>query len=89
VTGRLAGLLRRLTLPRAERRARKSAHMAPAHPERLTRELPEADEETLAERCAEMWPEDEYELAIIIAGGVLTAHPRRASGRRLRRRRAS
>jgi len=30
------------------------------HPESLTRELPEADEEWLAAIEAELWPDDEY-----------------------------
>jgi predicted pyridoxine 5'-phosphate oxidase superfamily flavin-nucleotide-binding protein len=45
---------------RAERRARKSIGMPARHPERLTAELPEADEEWLAGVAAELWPDDEY-----------------------------
>jgi hypothetical protein len=30
------------------------------HPENLSSELPERDEEWLADRAAELWPEDEY-----------------------------
>jgi hypothetical protein len=37
------------------------AGIAPGHPESLTAELDEADEEALAARCRELWPHDEYE----------------------------
>jgi hypothetical protein len=57
--GRLAACLSFRTR-RAERRARKSIGMPARHPERLTRELPEGDEEWLAGLAAGLWPDDEY-----------------------------
>lgn len=44
----------------AERNARKAMAMPVRHPERLTRELPERDEEMLAALAAELWPGDEF-----------------------------
>jgi len=57
--GRLAAWLSFPTR-RAERRARKSIGMPARHPERLTRELPEDQEEWLAGLAAGLWPDDEY-----------------------------
>jgi len=56
----LARLAGRLRGGKAERDARKSIGMPRRHPERLTRELPEANEEWLAATAAELWPQDEY-----------------------------
>lgn len=44
----------------AERHARAQLGMAPRHPERLTRELPEQQEEQLAAVATELWPDDEW-----------------------------
>jgi hypothetical protein len=64
---RLAGLAsghaRRCGCPaydKTERDARAASGMPIRHPERLTRELPESDEEQLAGLAAELWPDDEY-----------------------------
>jgi hypothetical protein len=43
------------------------------HPENLTAELPEADEEWLAALADELWPEDEY-------ADLITEHGRRIGG---------
>lgn len=45
---------------RGEQIARAGIGMAPRHPERITRELPDAQEEQLAELAAELWPDDEW-----------------------------
>jgi hypothetical protein len=64
---RLAGLARgharRCGCPacdKTERDARTAMDMPVRHPERLTRELPESEEEQLAGLAAELWPDDEY-----------------------------
>jgi hypothetical protein len=44
----------------AERTARKALGMPARHPERITAELPEHQEEQLAALAAELWPDDEY-----------------------------
>lgn len=54
---RLAACARR---GKSERDARKAMGMSARHPERLTRELPEADEEWLGALAAELWPDDEF-----------------------------
>jgi hypothetical protein len=56
----VARLRARIRSRRAERDARKAVAMAARHPERLTRELPEADEEWLAAVASELWPDDDY-----------------------------
>jgi hypothetical protein len=43
-----------------ERQARAQLRMALRHPERITRELPEHQEEQLAGLAAELWPDDEW-----------------------------
>jgi hypothetical protein len=43
-----------------ERQTRTQLGMAPRHPERITRELPEDQEELLAWLADEAWPEEEY-----------------------------
>jgi hypothetical protein len=45
---------------KAERTAREALGMAARHPERLTDELPEHQEEGLAALAAELWPDDDY-----------------------------
>jgi hypothetical protein len=50
----------RVARGKAERHARKAMGMPSRHPERLTRELPDGDEEWLAGLAAELWPDDEY-----------------------------
>jgi hypothetical protein len=55
-----ARLAARIRAGKAERDARKEMGMPVRHPERLTRELPEVDEEWLAALAAELWPGDEY-----------------------------
>lgn len=45
---------------KSERDARKAMGMPARHPERITRELPEADEEWLAGLAAQLWPDDEF-----------------------------
>ena len=45
---------------RGERAARTAYRMPIRHPERITRELPAAQEEWLAAIAAELWPADEY-----------------------------
>jgi hypothetical protein len=45
---------------KAERDARRAMGMPVRHPERITRELPESDEEWLAGLAAKLWPVDEY-----------------------------
>lgn len=57
--GRLAGRLS-FRARRAERHARKSIGMPERHPERLTGELPEREEEWLAALAAGLWPDDEF-----------------------------
>jgi hypothetical protein len=49
----------------AERQARTAIGMARKHPEWLTRELPDHQEEYLAALADQMWPDEEY--AAIIA----------------------
>lgn len=49
---------------RAERQVRQTIGMPLRHPERITRDLPDAQEELLALLADEMWPDDEY-IAII------------------------
>jgi hypothetical protein len=48
-----------------ERQARAQLRMAPRHPEWITRELPEDQEELLAWLADEAWPEEEYAEIII------------------------
>jgi hypothetical protein len=64
---RLAGLARgharRCGCPacdKAERDAREALGMPAGHPERITAELPEDQEEQLAALAAELWPDDDY-----------------------------
>lgn len=54
------GLLAKLDKGDEEKRARAQADMPASHPEKLTAELGVADEESLAELCAALWPDDEY-----------------------------
>jgi hypothetical protein len=56
----LARLAGRLLGGNAERAARKAMGMPIRHPERLTAELPEGDEEWLAGLAAGLWPDDEF-----------------------------
>jgi hypothetical protein len=44
----------------AELDARTAIGMPLKHPERITRDLPDRDEEWLAEAAASLWPDDEY-----------------------------
>ena len=65
LAARLATLAHRVIQARPLSRHRECAARAaigmPArHPERITRELPAAQEEWLAAACAELWPADEY-----------------------------
>jgi hypothetical protein len=43
-----------------ERDARAAIGMPARHPERITRDLPDRQEEWLAGLAAALWPEDEY-----------------------------
>lgn len=45
---------------RSERQARAQFAMPVRHPERITRDLPDEQEELLAVLAGETWPEDEY-----------------------------
>lgn len=58
--GQLRRLAARVRSRKAERDARKALAMPARHPEQLTRELPEAEEEWLAGVAAELWPDDEF-----------------------------
>ena len=60
ILGALIRLAARLLGRNAERGAREALGMAARHPERLTAELPEGDEEWLAATAAELWPDDDY-----------------------------
>ena len=65
LAARLATLARQAIQagPLARRRegaARAAIGMPARYPERITRELPAAQEEWLAAVCAELWPADEY-----------------------------
>lgn len=66
----IASYGRRLRLPRDERATRRHHHMAPGHPEWLTRESPEGDDEILGALCAELWPDDEYTEITAEGGGT-------------------
>jgi hypothetical protein len=57
----------------AERDARAALGVPPRHPERITAELPERQEEELAALAAELWPDDEY--------AQIIAEKRREEGR--------
>jgi hypothetical protein len=64
--GRLAArLCLRAACDQAEVDARKALGMPARHPERITREQPEGDEEWLAALASELWPGDEYTAIII------------------------
>jgi hypothetical protein len=58
--GRLAARPGTRGCDKAERAARKAMGMPARHPERLTAELPEGQEEWLAGLAAELWPDDDY-----------------------------
>jgi hypothetical protein len=45
---------------KAEMDAREAIGMPARHPERITAELPEDQEERLAALAAELWPDDDY-----------------------------
>jgi hypothetical protein len=45
---------------KTEREAREAIGMPARHPERITAELPEDQEEQLAALAAELWPDDDY-----------------------------
>jgi hypothetical protein len=55
LAARLAGVARR-----RERAARAAIGMPAGHPERITAELPEAQEQWLAAVAGRLWPADEY-----------------------------
>lgn len=56
----------------SERHARIKIDMPVRHPERITRGLPDEQEELLAVLADEMWPEDEY---VAIITGDEDEHP--------------
>ena len=60
ILGALARLAARFPAGNAERAARKALGMAARHPERITRELSDRNEEWLAELASGLWPDDEY-----------------------------
>jgi hypothetical protein len=56
----LRRLAARTRAGKAERDARKAMAMPTRHPERLTAELPEGQEEWLAGLASDLWPDDEF-----------------------------
>ena len=56
----LRWLAARIRAGKAERDAREALGMPAGHPERITAELPEDQEEQLAALAAELWPDDDY-----------------------------
>jgi hypothetical protein len=55
-----AARIRTRAAVKAERTVRAALGMPARHPERLTGELPERQEEQLAALAAELWPDDKY-----------------------------
>lgn len=75
----------RLRLSRAERQSRAVMGMAPRHPERLTGELPAAQEDWLTAAAEEMWPQDEYTEIILVMPVPASSAPAPGKPRHLRR----